>query len=70
MCITNTHALFHLLCNEELRKYQNFSKRYDHDCLQNFLLLFLGLLTVPIVKKNNTLTGIYFIFLKNAMYQT
>ena len=33
-------------------------------CRQNFILLFMYLLTVSIVKKSHSLTGIYFIFLK------
>ena len=41
-------------------------KIYDHDYLQNFLLLFLSLLTAPIVKNSHTLAGIYLIFLKKC----
>ena len=48
---------------EKLLK-QQFSKCYDHGCLQNFLLHFTSLLTVPIVKYSHLLAGIYFIFLK------
>ena len=36
----------------------------DNDCLPNFLLLFMSLLTIPIVKNSHILAGIYFIFLK------
>ena len=34
------------------------SKYYDRDCLQNFLLLFMSLLTAPIVKNSLILAGI------------
>ena len=40
------------------------SKYYKHDCLQNFLLLFMSLLTALIVKNSHIFQGIYFIFLK------
>ena len=39
-------------------------KYYEHNCLQNFLLLLISLLTALIVKYSHILTGIYFIFLK------
>ena len=45
--------------------YQKLWKYYEHDCLQNFLLLFMFLLTALIVKNIHILAGIYFIFLKN-----
>ena len=32
-----------------LVKYQKVSKYYANDCLQNFILLFMSLLTAPIV---------------------
>ena len=39
-------------------------KTVSRDCLQNFRLHFMSLLTVPIVKNSHILAGIYFIFLK------
>ena len=39
-------------------------KYYEHDCLQNFLLLYMSLLTALIVKNSHILARIYFIFLK------
>ena len=53
-------------------KYQKVSKLYDHDCLQNFILLFMSLMlkTAFIVKNSHIFAGIYFIFLKNVLYQT
>ena len=33
-------------------KHQNLSK-YENDCLQNFILLFMSLLTAPTVKKSH-----------------
>ena len=45
-------------------KYQKFSNYYDHDYQQNFIFLFMSLLTAPIVKNSPILAGIYFIFLE------
>ena len=42
------------------------SKYYVHHCVQDFLLLFMSLSTVSIVKKVDFLVGIYFILLKNC----
>ena len=57
-------------CGEKkMVKYQKTSK-YVHDCLQNFLLRFMFLLTAPIVKNGHVLAGIYFIFLKYVLDQT
>ena len=36
----------------------------EHEILQNFLLLFMSLLTALIVKNSHILAGIYFLFLK------
>ena len=62
MFMTNNHASFQLRWKENLLTYQNVSKYYEHGCLQNFLSLFMSLLTALIVKKSNILAGIYFIF--------
>ena len=62
MFITNNHASFQLWWKENLLIYQNVSKYYEHGCLQNFLLLFIPLLTALIVKNSNILADIYFIF--------
>ena len=70
MFITNNHASFHLWWNENLVKYQKVSKYYVYDCLQNFLSLFVFLLTAPIVKDSHILAGIHFIFFKNVLDQT
>ena len=41
------------------------SKYYEHDCLQNFILLFMSLLTALIVKGSHFLAGILlYLFLK------
>ena len=50
MFVTNNWALFHLWWKEDLVKHQKVSKYYENDCLQNFLLLFMSLLTASIVK--------------------
>ena len=39
-------------------------------CLQNFIFLFMTLLTALIVESNHILAGIYFIFRKNVLDQT
>ena len=39
-------------------------KYYEHNYLQNFLLLFMSLLTALIVKNSHILAGVYFIFVK------
>ena len=50
MYITNNHASFHLWRKKSLVKYQKVLKYYVHDCLQNFLLLLMFLLTAPMLK--------------------
>ena len=42
----------------------HIASKYDHDCLQNLFLLFMSWLTARIVKNNNILVRIYFIFLQ------
>ena len=64
MFITNNHALLHLWWKEILVKFQEVFKYYVHDCLNKILLLFVFLLTAPIVKNSHILFGIYFMFLK------
>ena len=70
MLITNNHASFHLYWKQNLLIYQIVWNYYEHSCLQNFLLLFMSLLTVLIVKSSHILAGICFIFLKNVADQT
>ena len=51
----------------ERKNWSNIKKSENimsNDCLENFLLLFISLLTAPVVKNNHILAGIYFIFLK------
>ena len=69
---SNKHPSFHLWGEQNMVKYQKVSKLYDHDCLQNFILLFMSLMlkTAFIVKNSHIFAGIYFIFLKNVLYQT
>ena len=55
---------------ENFLNHQNVSKYYEHNCLQDFLLIFRSLLTALIIKDNNILTGIYLIFLKNILQKT
>ena len=49
---------------ENLLNHQKVSKNYEHDCLQNFILLFMSLLVTLFVENSNIFAGIYFIFLK------
>ena len=69
MFISNNLTSFHLWWKENLVKYQKVSKCYENDCVQNFLLLFLSLLTAPVAKNSQILAGIYFIFPKNVLKQ-
>ena len=48
------------------KKQQKVSKIYIHDCSQNFILLFMSLLTAGIVKNNHILGRIYFISLNEV----
>ena len=68
--IINKHASFHLWWKKNLLNHQKVSKYYEHDCLQNFVLLFMSLLTTFIVKNSHVLIGIYVIFLKKVLDQT
>ena len=70
MFVANNHALFHLWLKQNLKKCQQVSKYFFHDCLQNFLLLLMFLLTASIVQNSHSLVGIYFIFLKEVLGQT
>ena len=70
MFISNNCASFHFWWEENLVKHQKVSKHYENDCLQSFLLLFMSLLTAPIVKNSHIYTRVYFIFLKTVLKQT
>ena len=45
MLISNHRATFHLWRKENLLRHQKVLNYYENDCLQNFLLLFVSLLT-------------------------
>ena len=51
-------------------KHQNVSKYHENNCLQNLLLLFMSLITAPIVKNSHIYARINFVFLKNVLKQT
>ena len=53
MFVSNNRASFHLWRKEKLVKHQNVSRYFENDCLQNFLLLFMSLLTAPIVESSH-----------------
>ena len=53
--ITSNYSSFHLWWKKNLLNYQKVSKYYEHDCLQNFILLFMSLLTALIVKNSHIL---------------
>ena len=63
--VINKHTSFHLWWKENLLNHK-FSKQYEHDCLQNFILLFMSLLTDVIVRNSHILAWVYFIFLKKG----
>ena len=69
MFINNNHASFCSLLKEKFVRHQKASKYYDQnfECLQNFLLLFISLLSVWIVRNSHISAGIYFIFLKTTL---
>ena len=66
MFITNKRASFYLQRKENVVKHQKVSKYYENDWLQNFFLLFMSLLTDPVVKNSHIEAGISFMFLKNV----
>ena len=53
MFISNNRTSFHLWWKENLVKHPKVSKYYEADCLQNFILLFMFLLTAKLVKKSH-----------------
>ena len=70
MIIRNTRTLFRLWWKENLVKHPKVSKYYETDCLQNFLLFFMFLLTVKLVKNIHIEARIFSVFLKNVLKQT
>ena len=62
--------------NVEEIKFEGFwgelelKKKGSGDCLQNFLLLSMFLLTAKLVKNSHILAKIFFIFLNNVLKQT
>ena len=60
--ITNNHNQFHLWLVKT-----KASKHYDHDCLENFLLCSLSLLTTTNVKISHNLTKHFLIFVKQSV---
>ena len=57
-CLLLITTIHYLWGQKNLVKYQKISKYYDHHYLQNFLFLFMSLLTAPIVKNSPILAGI------------
>ena len=49
--ISNNGTLIHFWERKNFEKHQKVSKYYENDCLQNWVFLFITLLTAPIVKK-------------------
>ena len=70
MFITNDCASFRLYWKESLVKHQKVIKYYENDCLKNFILPFMSLLTVSVVKNSHIKARIYSILLKNVPKQT
>ena len=69
MFISNNCISSRLWSKESLVKHQKASKIYAIDCLQNFLSLFMSLLTVKFAKSSHFKARIYLIFLKNVVKQ-
>ena len=69
MFISNNCISSRLWSKESLVKHQKASKIYAIDCLQNFLSLFMSLLTVKFGKSSYFKARIYLIFLKNVLKQ-
>ena len=65
--MSNNHPSFHLWRKENLVKHEKVSKYYENNCLQNFLSLFMSLLTAKFVRNSHTDARIYFFFLKNVV---
>ena len=53
---------------KKLVKYKKNSK-YENDCLQNFILLFISLSPVPIVKNSHILARVHLILLQVVLKQ-
>ena len=69
MFITNNHTSFYLWWKENRVKHQDLSKYYDHECLKNFLLLFMSLITALLLKIH-TISQNLLNLSKNALDQT
>ena len=65
--MSNNRPSFHLWRRKNLVKHEKVSKYYENDCLQNFLSLFMSLLTAKFVRNSHTDARIYFFFLKNVV---
>ena len=69
MFISNNRALPHFGGKESLVKHQKVSKRYEKDCPQNFLLLFMFLLKRKFAKNCDIFARIHLNILKNVVTQ-
>ena len=70
MFVSNNRPSIHLLVKGNLVKHQKVSKYYEIDCLQNFILFFMLLLTTKFVKTSHTRDRIFFILMKDVLKQT
>ena len=59
----------HLWWKKNLVKHQIVSKYYENEYLQNYILLFMSLLTIKSIKNSHIKARIYFTFLKNILKQ-
>ena len=67
MFVSNNRALLRLWGKESLVKHQKVSKCYENDCLQNFLLLFMFLLTAKFAENSHIFARIYLNSLTNVV---
>ena len=70
MFVSNNRPLIYLLVKGNLVKHQKVSKYYEIDCLQNFILFFMLLLTTKFVKTSHTRDRTFFILMKDVLKQT
>ena len=70
MFIGNNPTWFHFWWKKNLVKHRKVSKYYETDCLQNFLFLFMFLLTAKLVENSHIYARILFIFVNNVLKQT
>ena len=70
MFMSNNRPLLDLWLKGNLVKHRKVAKYYKTDCLQNFIFVFMLLLTVKFIENRHMWDRIFFIFLKILLKQT